>query len=43
MARTELKAMWEGKKTYSVNALPGGQELHFFSPEPVTIGVTRGD
>jgi len=36
------KAMWEGKKTFSVNALPGGRELHFFSPEPVTIVVTGG-
>jgi len=37
------KAMWEGKKAFSLNALPGGQELHFSSPEPVTILVTGGD
>jgi hypothetical protein len=31
------KAMWEGKKAFSVNDVPGGRELHFFSPDPVML------
>lgn len=31
------KAMWEGKKAFSRNELPGGRELHFASPDPVTV------
>jgi hypothetical protein len=31
------KAMWQGRRAYSVNALPGGRELHFVSDAPVVI------
>jgi hypothetical protein len=36
------KAMWKGKKTFSTNEVPGGREMHFFSPEPVTVVATGG-
>ena len=33
------KAMWAKQKTYSLNDVPGGRELHFWSPTPVTVSA----
>jgi len=33
------KALWAGKKAFSRNPIPGGQEFHFTSPDPVVIGA----